>query len=480
MSWNPTNKTLTDPISFDDVAQALGITGSVYTLGWMIANGAINPFAVNKPYRAPTLQTSPRLTTQFSMLGLQIPYATTVQSFIDYHGTGDLGSVTPANGWVYLRPRGKGGGSGGADEWFRIFDFLKMASVGTPDTGEIGYHGAAVNPFGRYFGPANTNVTGGNITAQQKLPIPPQTGRPDYDMVISDLNGLKYSDGSYMGGFPSASDRLLYYGMLLVPVGNGTTWDSSKAAKLVANTTAIDADSDSPTGKIQYRGFETLRVDYRLTTGFSAMRYRVYPFLTPKQLNTQQPIVTVDYSSRSTALPDSMKIIPIPGVTPTYVTFYSDNIEVNVYTSGSASAGIGDTFDVAVYIEIINHTANAITIPSDTDLYGVNLRLRDASNDYTAPSSSLAGSPSGDEKFFSTANRWDASHPSGTADTSYATMLGALAGTTIAAGATKRFPSGSLTYNVTFKGGQAIHVGFYLGSSFHSGNVVPRTPIVPD
>ena len=480
MSWDATNKTLTDPISLYDVAQAVGYTGSVHDLGWLIANGAINPFAVNKPYRGSSLRTDPRLTTQsqFSMLGLQVPYATTVAAFMALHGTGDMGAITPANGWAYLRPRGKGGGTGGVDEWYRIFDFLKMTSVGVFEHNAVGYHADAPNPFGTYYGPSPVAISGGNLTAQQKLPLRPATGgRPEYDMVISDLNGLNYATGAYYSGFPAATARLAYYGLLFVPVNSTTNeWDTSVAAKIIADTTMIDADADSSTGKITERGFETLAISYRLTAGqlnFRDMKYKVFPFLTPTNLGDQQPL-TIQYSERNNTLANYMKLVPIPGAEPSYVTLYSDTIEVNVYSSGSATGGVGGVYTASIYVEVTNRTANDIVIPSGNDLYGPTLRLRTDNHAFAYPSG--AGAPQSGEVFYSRTTRWDSSHPGGVADSTYNSLLSALAGATVPAGETVRFPSGSLLSFVDFESGHFIHVGFYYGNSFHSGNVVVRTP----
>ena len=77
----------------------------------------IKPMAKYKPVRHPSLATltnSQRASVRYGFDG-NLPQLTMSQN-------------EPQNDWVYLRPRGKGQGSGGADEWFRFMDFNGYSS----------------------------------------------------------------------------------------------------------------------------------------------------------------------------------------------------------------------------------------------------------------------------------------------------------------------------------------------------------------
>lgn len=132
-------------ISIADIQAVLGLSKN--DIGGLITTGNINKWAKYKPYRSANLTTTDTARRE-AKYGLSITEYT------------DLGSPTSTSsflyklvhnqlGWEYLRPRGKGGGQGGANEWFRFFDF-------------DGYYHGAVCPIGEPI--TMIYVTGG--TAQ--------------------------------------------------------------------------------------------------------------------------------------------------------------------------------------------------------------------------------------------------------------------------------------------------------------------------
>lgn len=455
----------------NDIAYVLGESSG--DIGYLITQGNINPWALYKPYRANELKSNPR-TLNLSVLGFGTPpNSGKVQTFIEFYennGSAMIGGVR-ANGWQYLRPRA----NQTPKERFRVFDFLKVEVGGVPIPNVYGYDANADNPYGTFRPPVPVAVSGGNLSCSQSR-IYPETGWPDYDICASDFNGLDVATGSYRGGFLPSTSRMLFYGMLLVPLDNNDKWTSGNAI-LVGNDTPIDYDGNRQDYdyKIGYRGTEQFNVGVRLSTGgaFSAIKYKVYPFIT--NLNfSESPIsaankyITRTYAQRTDDLPNGIVLYPIPGAEPATVKLYDDSIEVIVYAEGMATK-IGDTYDIDMYYTIENKTANSITIPESNDLYTLTMRIRKPGNTFESPRQQ-------DEVFYSKDYRWDDnSGTAGTYDSTYATFLNTPL--TIARGEIVRVPLGTLTTRVAFKLRDCvIHIGFYLGTTWHHGHVVPSTP----
>lgn len=155
---NTTKMAHTSNTIYRDTANNLGISiadiqtvlvSSSNDIGGLITSGDIKKWAKYKPYRSSSLITS-------ETARRAAHYGLSVQEFTE------LGTPTSTSqnciipklidgtaGWEYLRPRGKAGGQGGANEWFRFFDF-------------DGYYHDAVCPVGEPI--TSIYVTGG--TAQ--------------------------------------------------------------------------------------------------------------------------------------------------------------------------------------------------------------------------------------------------------------------------------------------------------------------------
>ena len=122
-------------VSIGDLQTVLGSTRN--DIGALITNGNIKKWAKFKPIRS-------------SEKG----FVTLAQRIAAGHG---FGSVTPLawsviqsnqlpDSFTYLRPRGKGGGDNGADEWFRFFDFCHIETDLTQLASD-GYNHNAIAPI---------------------------------------------------------------------------------------------------------------------------------------------------------------------------------------------------------------------------------------------------------------------------------------------------------------------------------------------
>lgn len=136
MPYNPTTgiisiNTATDPdqgVSIYDVQRALG--RGVSDLGLLCSDrewynnslrsvNKINPYAKYKPVRYPTLSTPTDAQRKVINYGIKAPVA-----------SGNPAD-TKLTAWEYQRPRGKGGGENGANEWYRLLDFENYCSRAT-------------------------------------------------------------------------------------------------------------------------------------------------------------------------------------------------------------------------------------------------------------------------------------------------------------------------------------------------------------
>jgi len=168
-------------VSIGDIQAVLGSPRN--DIGGLITYGDIKKWAKYKPYRSVNFETTDA-SRRNAFYGLSI----TEYESLGTPSTSGTFLYKLVNGqldWEYLRPRGKGGGQGGANEWFRFLDF-------------DGYINDAVCPVGD---PVTTVFVQNNGTAQIAWDL------------LSDLDpgNLLLSD-IYIGSTPLSS---YYLGVLL-------------------------------------------------------------------------------------------------------------------------------------------------------------------------------------------------------------------------------------------------------------------------
>lgn len=163
-------------------------------------NVEINKWAKYKPYRSSSLATTENGR-------MQAFYGLSVQEFEDLGSPTTTGTflyklVNGQLNWEYLRPRGKGNGDGGSDEWFRLLDF-------------DGYDHSAECPVGDYV---ETSVidSSGNATIA-------------WDLVTVGSGNITLSD-IYIGSTPIVGNY--YFGVLLV---RGTTYKIATSSSTVSS-----------------------------------------------------------------------------------------------------------------------------------------------------------------------------------------------------------------------------------------------------
>lgn len=280
-----------------DLGYVLG-TGSG-DLGYNIANGNINKWAVFKPVRNSAIGwVSPRNTIATLGFGSSIPVETTVQGLINRYNGGD-------NGWVYYRPRGQAYG-----EYYRAADFCKIIGSGGLDTVNYGYNHNARNPFGSNFSalPSVVSKNGDTLYVQQGR-ITPSGSYPDTDIAIYDFNQVL-----------NPSQRMKYYGCV-VKGNSGSA--SSVAARLFGSTT------DFSTAE---RGKENLYFELPINASkFQTLGgYIVYPCVSNYAL-----------SPDGSSMTSGQYLYPIPGAQPVTFELIEDYIVITVtakaqnYVSGS-------------------------------------------------------------------------------------------------------------------------------------------------
>ena len=339
------------------------------------------------------------------------PYANTVQGLINFYennGNAVLGSVR-ANGWRYMRPRG---GKNTAlnptnnDEGFRPFDFLKLTTVDgkiVPDTSSVnnGYDATAVSPFGTFVLSSNTFARRGGLLSGGQRRTLPQGDIEDTKIVLGDFNSV----------LPTTS-KFNYYGLVMIALdGNGTFAD--RPAIMIVNTDKTIYDN------MQYRGHEQMTLGYTLSANaFEARNYKVYPFLTNRQFESD----LITYGRTATI--SSARLYPIPGAEPKQISIYDFQIEITVYALPAQAVGGG--YSTSIFFTIKNNYNTAVTI---NDLM---LKIRKAGKDYSE--ARTAG-----EIFYSASRVWSDTYPtdSGHSSSEYAQVLGSV---TIGSGETVRIP----------------------------------------
>ena len=182
-------------VSVNDVQQALGRTANdvgrlCSDMEWsgqsLVRANKTNPMAKYKPVRHPSLAVltpAQRASTRYGFGGGLPPTLDLTQNNV------------PQNDWVYLPPRGKGGGSGGADEWYRLLDFDGYASLACAplvvSVGQLVYDAGAESQI-LLFGNGKSNAIredGGRWVEDQSLSITEllQSAESLYDYHVSFL-----------------------------------------------------------------------------------------------------------------------------------------------------------------------------------------------------------------------------------------------------------------------------------------------------
>lgn len=420
-------------VEIADIQTVIG--SSRNDLGGLIVNGDINPFALYKPVREPALGMITR--GDFGGLGLgsssnvnALPYATTINGFVALYTDGDtnnLWKTNRANGWRYHKPRGKS-----QNEMFRIFDFVKVISENSQmhPVNLIGYNHRAVNPFGKFGCVETVSKNGGLFTASNTRTVP-QTGVPEYDITIEDINATINS-----------AYKMLYYGVMLVPEdgqsGVTTTY-------LIFNNN--QTINDGNTGVDYIRGNEWLYLNqFALSDTMPIGLYTAYPFLTPSPLDSTIRYLVYLENQRTTQLP--ARLYPLPGTTPLQVNIYNTELIISVFAPGRAET-ISGQYQGQIYITIKNNGAATANVPR------LELQFRTSGGDVEFTTPRRTG-----EVFYDGQYRIDDTYPSGRADGSYSAWLRPSGGYDIAGGGTEiRIPADStMLFTVNIPSAQTSRV----------------------
>lgn len=301
-----------------DLGYVLG-TGSG-DLGYNIANGNINKWAVFKPVRNSAVGwVSPRNTLATLGFGSTLPRAASISGLISLYDSAGV------NGWEYLRPRGLS-----YNERHREADFCKIIGSGEQDTVNYGYNHNARNPFGSNFSALPSVVSkNGDILYVQQGRITPSGSYPDTDIAIYDFNQVLNS-----------SQRMKYYGCV-VKGNSGSA--SSVAARLFGSTT------DFSTAE---RGKENLYFELPINASkFQTLGgYIVYPCVSNYAL-----------SPDGSSMVSGQYLYPIPGAQPVTFELIEDYIVITVYATVQPYTS-GNRYDVNWSFQVTNYNNFAITL----------------------------------------------------------------------------------------------------------------------
>ena len=300
-----------------DLGYVLG-TGSG-DLGYNIANGNINKWAVFKPVRSSEIGwVSPRNT--LASLGFaSIPAASSIADLIAYYSQAD-------NGWAYQRPRGRT-----YSEYYRAADFCKIVGSGTLDDTNYGYTHYARNPFGANFSalPSVVSQSADYLYVQQGR-ITPSGDYPDNELTIYDFNQILNS-----------SLRMKYYGCVIKGYSGSA---SSIAARLFGSDT--DFTSSAARGKEELEFTLTINPTKFQTRG----GYIVYPCISNYAL-----------SDNGTTMTSGQRLYPIPGATPAVFEVIEDYIVITPYATVMPYTS-GSSYNVQWSFQITNYYDTAITL----------------------------------------------------------------------------------------------------------------------
>ena len=335
------------PLTVGDVAAALGLeTGD---LGYAIINGTINKWARYKPMVAPNavhpvgyVETNERRADKH---GFTIPtIVDDVDAFAQLYT--QVQNVGAMNGWVYHVPRGRVYNGVTVNEYFRMYDFLKVGAGGSKDDSVPGYCSRATNPFGSFSSSTRISLHSGTIYAEndwQRM----QGGKPDYYLAISDFNTL-----------PN-----MYYGFILYP--NNT----SGPIFMATADEAVNQNGQST----RARGDELLRVDTIFESDTQALTLTPY-WLIPL-LSNQRGVhdanggpIAIPWNNRS--LYEFGTMIPIPGAAANAVSFIDHYIGIEI--SAPRATVVNGTYTITFNYRIINRTYTPYIVRGDM----VMLRLR--------------------------------------------------------------------------------------------------------
>ena len=302
-----------------DLGYVLG-TGSG-DLGYNIVNGNINRWAMFKPVRSSAKNSVSRNTLEMLGFGNTLPYATSVQGLLNlYDGNW--------NGWNYLRPRGAG-----SSEWYRAFDFCKIASGGVASTSDPGYNHNAPNPFGRFsLSPTTVAAAQGQIQFENGRTIP-SGSYPEYNIAIADFNA-----------YSAAALKMQYYGVLLVPPS------TSYAYKLLGSTSTIGTTR----GQEQMSCIATLTASAYVTGEWTA-----YPVLS--NIAFPDTFINITYANRNATLADSRRLFPLAQSVPTTFVVIEDYIVINL-TARALTPLSSTSYDVQWSLTVYNYHEYAITL----------------------------------------------------------------------------------------------------------------------
>lgn len=301
-----------------DLGYVLG-TGSG-DLGYNIANGNINKWAVFKPVRDNAVGwVSPRNTLAKLGFGSALPRAASIAGLISLYDSAGV------NGWEYLRPRGLS-----QNEIYREADFCKIIGSGEQDTVNWGYNHNAPNPFGSGFSalPSTVSQSADTLYVQMRR-FPPAGDWPDTDLSIYDFNQVL-----------NPSLRMQYFGCVIKGYSGRA---ASVAARLFGNGSGDTIGST--------RGKENLYCEVTInpTTWQTLDGYIVYPCLSN------------DYLGQNVSLRSGQYLYPVPGAQPVVFSVIEDYIVITVYATVQPYTS-GNRYDVNWSFQVTNYNNFAITL----------------------------------------------------------------------------------------------------------------------
>ena len=145
MSWDATNRWIVGPVNEGDISTATGTASG--DIGTLCRSSQINPLALWKPFRNSSKGFASVQAHRNALKAARCGFLSGPYGLPHFYPMQGSALAIPHAVWSYGKPRGLGGGEGGADEWYRENDFSPVG--GTFLTG--GYYPDAVAPFGAMF-----------------------------------------------------------------------------------------------------------------------------------------------------------------------------------------------------------------------------------------------------------------------------------------------------------------------------------------
>ena len=327
-----TSTTPNQGVSIYDIQRALSI-GNKDDIGGLITEGAsqnkIRKWAKYKPERDDKLGLLTIEDRQDNYFGLDVPiygsgYITLLTDFLDSF----------ASAYSYLPPRGKGGGTGGADEWYRFRDFEGYNIAANPFVYEQGC------TFPRRYDYGGVGADGCNFT------ISLNTG-------ASLRDGIAIGDWK-LGGSSGTAFSALYFG-LIFKHGTDTPIIVTATTTLASGGYTLNiADSGND-------GLDGLVTSYT---------YTVYPVLCTNSHSTLGNVGNLD------------QIVPIPVATfqfkqyPVSATVTYDMQYADAYQGPSARLYVTATIGInstGGYSSVSTNHLQLFRASSDTDTTGTQI-----------------------------------------------------------------------------------------------------------